>query len=324
MSLAPLSYPKLFVVGCPRSGTSWVHQMLSKHPDSISSQAETHAYSLIYEPFTSLRQWNLEKRLQRAAWILRRYGGLAILRGIQSFDLWRGILNEYLIYKQADRVGLHFLIDQTELKELMQQARQLPGSDQQQALVLIQLIFDHYFQHQGGQSTQILLEKTPLHVGYLQVILRQFPEAKVIEVIRDGRDVCVSRAARAQKAKWAKLSVQGTMKQWKRCIELGEKFRAMPEFADRIQSVRYESLIANQAQELQRMFTFAERAWDNQLIDQIITATDINRVADKGEGNSVRSGTIGEWRQRLSAKDLETCYEIAGEALARLGYMEKH
>src|SRR5690242_1009216 len=42
------AYPKLFVVGCPRSGTSWVQAIVSAQPRVISS-SESHAYETIFD-----------------------------------------------------------------------------------------------------------------------------------------------------------------------------------------------------------------------------------------------------------------------------------
>src|SRR5262245_45658951 len=54
-------YPKLFVVGCGRSGTSWVQRIISSHPAVITSQ-ESHAYDIVSEPVgrrgrTSIEAW---------------------------------------------------------------------------------------------------------------------------------------------------------------------------------------------------------------------------------------------------------------------------
>ena len=44
-------YPKIFVVGCGRSGTSWVQGIIAAHPRVITTQ-ESHAYEVVYDPVT--------------------------------------------------------------------------------------------------------------------------------------------------------------------------------------------------------------------------------------------------------------------------------
>ena len=92
-----MTYPKLFIVGCPRSGTSWVTSLVSHHPDVVAVPIETHAYPLVYEPFVQLPEQTLMTRLKSWKGILRRYGVMPLLFGFQSSDIWRGILRDYQI-----------------------------------------------------------------------------------------------------------------------------------------------------------------------------------------------------------------------------------
>ncbi|MGD1804425.1 sulfotransferase [Dapis sp. BLCC M126] len=169
-------------------------------------------------------------------------------------------------------------------------------------------------------ENNILLEKTPQHFRYIDVILNQFPEAKSIEIIRDGRDVCVSYQARSKTARWARQSTTSMIKIWKKAIETVEKVKADPEIGDRIYSVRYENLRTDPQQELSKIFDFIGLDYDSTLIDKIIDTTDISKVKNKGEGKHIRQGSIGEWQTRLSPEDIGLWEELGGDTLARLGY----
>ncbi len=57
------SYKKVFVVGCPRSGTSWTSEMISQHSDIVKLYGEGHLYKLFYDPFTYLKQLKWRQRL---------------------------------------------------------------------------------------------------------------------------------------------------------------------------------------------------------------------------------------------------------------------
>ena len=48
-------YGKVFVVGCGRSGTSWVQGIIAAHPRVITTQ-ESHAYEAVYDPVTRWRR----------------------------------------------------------------------------------------------------------------------------------------------------------------------------------------------------------------------------------------------------------------------------
>ena len=92
-----LNYRKIFIVGCPRSGTSWLQKMFGLHPDVIALPSESHVYPLIYDPFTYQTKLSLEKRLKNYKHLLRLYGLKPLLMGIQSRDLWRGLLRSHYL-----------------------------------------------------------------------------------------------------------------------------------------------------------------------------------------------------------------------------------
>ena len=260
-------YKKLFVVGCPRASTSWLTQMIGQHPEVISGQSESHAYTLIYDPFTYVHKWKLKERLKSWEWVVKHYGLLPLLTGIKSDDIWRGILRTYEIYRKANQVGLHFFVTYAELEQMISSVRGIPDDqlvelagqvavrdDLIRAKELIKRIFDNFY-HKHGKNGQIFLEKTPMHIRYVDLILRQFPEAKVVEIIRDGRDVDVSHSALATKGGkgWARKETEAMIRQWKRCIQLGKSFRADEELADRIHLVRYEKLRSDTRNELEKL-----------------------------------------------------------------------
>ena len=310
---------KLFVVGCPRSGTSWVTTLLASHPDVIMVPAETHVYRLVYEPFVELPTWDHKRRLNSWKGILRRYGPWPLMRGFQPSDIWRGIVRDYEILNRPDSHGLHALVAYSEFKALVSTVRTQPGSELEQAEGLIAKLFDAFFE-QYGDRHQALLEKTPMHIRYGDRILRRFPEARLIEVIRDGRDVCVSYKALAKQQAWARIGTAGAMRQWKRCITWGETWRAQADLAPRIYTVRYEALKAAPHSSLQQMFDFAHLNWQQQQIADIVEASDISQIRNKGEGQYTRKGTVGDWQNHLSDADVALCHAIAGEQLSYLGY----
>ena len=314
------TYPKLFVVGCPRSGTSWVTALLASHPHVLMVPGETHIYRLIYEPFIKLPTWNWQRRCRSWKGILRRYGPQPLLWGFQAADIWSGILRDYQILNHPDSHGLHTLISYADLKTLIKTLQTQPGNGAEKAEQLIATLFDRFFEQQGS-SHQTLLEKTPMHIRYVDRILRRFPAARVIEVIRDGRDVCVSYNALAEKQAWARIGTAGAIRQWKRCINWGEQFRAQPELATRIHVVRYEDLKANPIVSLQQVFEFAQLPHSVSQIEEIVAASDIQKSCDKGEGQYIRKGVVGDWKHQLSDAERLLCRQIAAVQLQRLGYL---
>lgn len=316
----PATYPKLFVVGCPRSGTSWVTGLLASHPDVVMVPAETHIYRLVYEPFVELPTWDWQRRLRSWKGILRRYGPKPLLLGFQASAIWPGIRRDYQILNHPDSHGLHVLVSEAELRQCLKEARSQPGTALEQAEHLIVALFDIFFARHGNPS-QTLLEKTPLHIRYGDRILRRFPEARIIEVIRDGRDVCASYNALAEQQAWARIGTAGAIRQWKRCVKWSEQLRAQPDLAPRFHTVHYEALKADPVTSLQQMFNFARLAWSDAQITDIVAASDISRFRDRGEGQYIRKGAVGDWQNQLSPAEVALCHKIAGEQLRRFGYV---
>ena len=79
----------VFLVGCPRSGTTWLQKLLASHP-RIRSGEESHFFSLYVGP--QLRSWNDQKTRHLN-------GGLGHAAGPQAYfreEEFRAILKNYL------------------------------------------------------------------------------------------------------------------------------------------------------------------------------------------------------------------------------------
>lgn len=315
----------VFIVGCPRSGTSWLFQMLAKHPDCVAVPGESHAYSIIYDPLTYLPNWSWKQRLQAARPLIRQYGIRSLIWGVTGSDIWRSLPNTYQIYRQGkNNVGLHHLADFEQFQALYDVISQQPITVLEKAERLIAHLFTAFLHRKttalATEASPFLLEKTPLHLRYADKILTDFPDAKVIEIIRDGRDVDVSNKARAKTQRWAQQETADVIRQWLRCIKLGQKLKADSRFSGRIHRTYYEAMRLHPAQEIEKIFRFLGVPFSEALITELVAASEIGVVKVKGEGRHVRKGTIGEWQVVLSPEEKELWQQSAGAVLRRLGY----
>lgn len=314
-------FPKLFVVGCPCSGTSLLASLIAKHPAVAPIPTETHLYRSVYEPFSTLPKWSWKKRLNVWPNILRRYGLRPLLFGFRPKDIWSGILRDYKRRNRLNQDGLHGLVTYGELIFLMHAIRlDVPDVDNGlvQAEELIAALLEAFF-IRFGTSGQTVLEKTSMHIRYGEQILWRFPEARMIEVVRDGRDVCAH--ALAQKEPWAQTGTADAIRQWQQYIEWGEALRQQPPLRSRVHRVRYEDLKADPDRCLQRIFEFAKLPCTDRRIRSIVKAVTPSRMEKNGERLYLRSDdSAGEWKNQLSEADITMCNELAGEQLAKLGY----
>lgn len=315
---------KVFVVGCPRSGTTWLSNMLGYHPDIVKTSYESWIYKLVYEPFEYIHEFTLKQRLDNAKFIFQRYGFIPLIRGIQIDDLWHGILRDYS-NGQSRGIGLYRLVTYEQLEALLNKAREQEGSDLEKAERLISEILELAFINLDGKPHQMLLEKTPDHIRRAQQILETFPEAKIIEIVRDGRDVCASfqSLSKSKNQKWAQRSTSEIIDLWQRHIKYGNALRDGASQADRFYSVRYEDLKQDTPEELSKMFRFLGLEENQSIIESIVESHDIRKVKVKGEGQKTNQGVVGRWRKKLSQSDIYLWNKDAYETLTRLGYAKE-
>jgi sulfotransferase family protein len=288
-------YRKLFVVGCGRSGTSWVQGIIASHPRVITTQ-ESHAYEVVYDPVTR--------------------------RGRASVNAWTKVLHRHdLTERKARWVGLHWWINRAHLLDLIDWGLHAAGTtDADAAESVIEAIFDTYFVGRGGTEQNMLLEKTPGHLAYAQRILRRFPDARVVEVLRDGRDVCVSMQMQGITLSWPPESRRAQINTWVRAARRGLALRADPALADRVHLVRYEELKRDPAFEIARLFEFLGLDATPDFVDEVGEASDFRHHRTTGAGYHTRRGEVGDWRNHFSGEDEELFRALAGDVFEALGY----
>jgi len=287
-------YPKVFVVGCGRSGTTWVQDIIAASPRVATTQ-ESHAYDSLFAPLVK-------------AGIRRPEGWLKVL---QRFDLsWR----------EQRWVGIYWWVTRTQLVDIMHEVVERRDLDEiAGASLAVRGVFDRWFAgHRSGAD--VLLEKTPGHVAFAAEILDAFPEARVIEVVRDGRDVCVSLEKQALTLRWPPTRREDQIRLWRRAIERGQRLQAEPRWEGRVQRVRYEDLHADPVGEVIRLYSFLGFPIDERVAAGITDRTSITHFSDRTEGRHRRKGAVGEWRTTLDVDDIDLIEREAGELLRAMGY----
>ncbi len=99
----------LFVLGCPRSGTTWVQLLLSKHP-GVATAPETQVFAYYLDWFR--KQWEWERRdregdTQEAAGLSR------LLSGDEFDDLCRGVAEFVLDRIEAGNPGAAVVVEKS-------------------------------------------------------------------------------------------------------------------------------------------------------------------------------------------------------------------
>ena len=178
-------------------------------------------------------------------------------------------------------------------------------------------------------------DKTPGYVKQMRPIATGLEEARFIHLIRDGRDVALSRLARGM---GAGKPIADVAELWRRRIENAR--RQAKRLRGRYLELRYEDLVADPEAELRKVCELVELAYDDSMLAYHESASirlgelgDLPAAGARGErGHDERRAAHAlaarppskarteVWRDRMEPADREAFEAVAGDLLAELGY----
>lgn len=186
----------------------------------------------------------------------------------------------------------------------------------------------------------IWVEKTPANVFRFGFVARRFPNAKLVHIIRDGRDAACS----LRRQPWAKiartiprdspLAARRCGALWAASVRAGIAHRGHPRYCE----LRYEDLVTDPEATLRRLLTFLDIPWDDRLLDAALTPLlaggvrpghsadwqpDLRLAFTRdaiAADSEIFGDSIGRWRNELSAADRAALAPVIGGLLVTLGY----
>jgi hypothetical protein len=168
-------------------------------------------------------------------------------------------------------------------------------------------------------------EKTPQNIRYLDWILDRFPEASVIHVIRDGRDVVCSMREhpdwRWVDGAWRKVLVRRPLawyaERWVEDTAAGMARRQDGRYVE----IRYEDLVADPAVALRAICEHVAVPVDAPWLAEVAAKGDADRGAARPDcAGAVTAASVGRWRSDLSASEQQEVVRLCGPRLRELGY----
>lgn len=268
----------IFVVGCPRSGTTMLQLMLHAHP-RIALPPETRFLLAGYQ--------------QRAEF---------------------GDLND-----AGNRRKLaEFIGDSSQFGDL--------GLDREQVIEAIVagpptlgsafgIVFRMYAERFGKPRWG---DKRPLYLRHLGTILKLFPDAQIINIMRDGRD-CV---ASLKETPWKPDEFDTLIEYWTKsadCSLIAARYYRK----DQYHQVRYEDLVADPEPHLRAICDFLTEEYDpamkapNKLASVAVPEYKTWHTLTHQAPTTER---VASWRSRLTDDEVRRCEEAFGNRLSRFGY----
>ena len=196
----------------------------------------------------------------------------------------------------------------------------------------IRTFFQLYAERQGKPYWG---DKTPIYMKRMLLIEQVLPEARFIHLIRDGRDVALSRARRALRDP---APVSKTAQRWQTRIQKARRQQRKLGF---YMEVRYEDLVVDTEPSLRGICDFLDLPFEPDMLNYHQRAGERLEEMDRdlpSEGNRpVRPGEermqahaetksppnperISRWRTEMSQAEREQFEAVAGGMLAELGY----
>jgi hypothetical protein len=270
----------IFIVGVPRSGTTLLRLILNAH-SRIGIATETHFLRI----FWSARQ---------------KYGDLE--KNCNLDAMW------------SDLKGSKYLKD-LNLKNI-EEIRLKVNNGERSYKNIFRTLLTEYAEQRGKVRWG---EKTPGHLEFVEDLVAFFPDCKIIHVIRDPRDVCLS----FKKVPWGSNNVYSNARLWNRYIDLCEN-KSFYKCAAYIE-VKYEELVTNPKKQIEHICKFiGEKAEDQMLYFYQFAGQYLEKDEPWKNGcfNPLTSENIGKWRRELTKWEVEQINIKCENNMLKKGYLE--
>ncbi|GAA3218482.1 sulfotransferase [Actinocorallia longicatena] len=269
----------IFIVGCPRSGTTLLQLMLHAHP-RIAIPPET--------------RFLLPAYYRRAEW------------GDLDEPAHRQRLAEWIVTTRGHKFDDLGLDPAATIAEM---AAAPPTLGSMLGTVLRAYAASHGKPRWG--------DKRPTYIRYLPDLIRMFPDAQFVHLIRDGRD-CVGSL---KQMSWWKYDTAYAINTWARAIDNGhEAGRRMPPGS--YYELQYEHLVADPAAELQALCAFLDEAYDPSMLrpHELASVTPRRKTHHARTQGEIDAAAVRSWESRLTGAEIRLAEHVLGDRLETYGY----
>ena len=283
-----MTNPFVFIVGCPRSGTTLLQRMMDAHPQVAV--------------------------IPEIGWLASRYEKR---EGLTPEGLVAPALVDKLFEERTfGRYGA-LPVSREELRDLLACGHPISYAE------LISLLFDRYGAARGKDLVACKSAGLTPKVRTLHELWRR---AKFIHLIRDGRDVCLSAIGwrKAEKLasrfpSWREDPVSTAAAWWEwhvqPALEAGRSLGPQLYY-----EVRYESLVVHAADELAGLCAFLGIPYENAMLRFHEDRAQREATADAKHAWLPPTPGLRDWRSQMPREDVERFEAVAGDLLDELAY----
>ena len=302
-----------FIVGHRKSGSTWLLNLLSLHPD-VRGIAETHVVELSWRERDP--RVRTAKLFTRTPWSEGGSRGLLRYRAVRLAAPVLAGIKPALRLRAEERPATLLDLPLSDQRVLRRELEDIPDPAE-----YVRRFF--LFLERRLRPSAYLIEKTPSNVHHADRIQELFPGAPMIAIHRDGRDVVVSDRffTRDYGGERQEFDFTASAARWKREMEaLLSAAERYPLFV-----CSYERLLADGPAVASELFAHLGLAADARTLDDVLARSSFRFHAGRDRGQEdrkrfYRKGIVGDWRNHFSTDEAGIFREVAGDMLVRLGY----
>jgi glycosyltransferase involved in cell wall biosynthesis len=269
----------VFVLGCPRSGTTLLYHMLLSSGNFVMYRAESQVFNLLEPRFGDLRSVHNKRKLLEA-W---EKSCLFTRTGLDAHEV------EEQILARCENAG-----------------------------DFLRIVMESMAQKQGVERWA---ECTPDHLLAIPRIKQTIPNALVIHIIRDGRDVALS----LERQHWIRPFPWDRGKElliaalyWEWVVSKGrENGKAL---GYDYKEIRYEELVGNPRAALAEVGEFIGQELDYDRIEHVGIGSVSRPNSSFGKEGSGAFQPVARWKTSMPDRQLRAVEGLVGRTLADLGY----
>ena len=285
----------IFVVGASRSGTSMLNMVLGMNSD-VKALNELHYFGDLWSHLNKNEQMTTEKLSKNATRLLARH----------FIGYWGGAPTELHCRIAAE------IVDGLE-------PHQRNNKD----------LFPAVMEWIAGDSdVEFVSEQTPRNIFFASEILKSYPNANVIQIVRDPRGVLVSQKRRWRRKfmgvkivpwrevarNWVNYHPITISKLWKKAAKLGIALEAHPRFMQ----VRYEDIAGNPQEQISSICEFIGLEYHEGMLN-VLEQGSSNRLNVK-KSVGISADFVEAWRGILTRGEMAYCEKITKIEMEHFGY----
>lgn len=282
--------PLFFIIGRPRSGTTLLRLLFEAHPH-VLIPPECPFIIQLYKKYGSVTEWGNES--------------------IRAFteDIWRQR------YFDKWNVGR---------QELLNHLKKGKGENTFQEMVKrVNLAYRSVY----DKSAILLLgDKNPAYALYGQRLLKLFPDAKIVHLVRDYRDNYLSLTDVNFEVPIVPLVVY----RWK--FALRRMWKLIDRYPGSVFSLRYEDLVGDPEEKVKELCAFLGIRFDPRVIEFYTKRPEVEELYRGSEDlmtvhksllHPISRSRIDTWKSRMGRRDIRVADLVAGRSADKAGYQRQ-